>query len=54
MEQYISGLKKKREGKKVMPSVAKGGKLSKKGQVYKNNLLKDDYTAGMSARRRIV
>ena len=45
-EQYISGLKKKRDAKSMLPKPKKGGSLGKRGQVYQNNLTDTDYTGG--------
>jgi hypothetical protein len=52
VEQYFSGLKKKREGKVGISKAPKGGKTGK-GQVFKNNLLSADLTGGLTTARKL-
>lgn len=51
-EQFISGLKKKRDAKKTISKSTKFGKTAKNSQVFKNDLLDTDYTAGPTTSKR--
>ena len=52
-DQYISGLKKKRDVKSAIPKAKKGGSTGKRGQVFQNNLLNTDYTGGPTTSRKL-
>lgn len=52
-DQFISGLKRKRQAKGPMPKAKKSGSLGKNGKVYQNNLLDTDYTGGPTTSRKL-